>query len=232
VVESDFVFDTKKCADTYRKFSDAYGSSMPETGLPSKVVDIGFFFVDIVGLSDPRLSVKSQVQKIEVLNRLIAECDAFKKTPAGQKLVLPAGDGMAIGFLLNPELPLELAIQLHRKLGQYNRERKWAGDRVQVRIGLGSGPIFTVSDLTNAQNVWGPGIILARRVMDAGDEGHILLAGNIAEDLIALKDEYRSIIRMVSDSFEIKHGQKIRLYSAYSPADFGNPQPPARAKAS
>lgn len=229
VVESDFVFDTKKCADTYRKFYDAYGSSMPETGLPSKVVDIGFFFVDIVGLSDPRLSVKSQVQKIEALNRLIGECEAFKRTPAGKKLVLPAGDGMAIGFLLNPELPLELAIQLHRKLAQYNRDRRSQEDRVQVRIGLGSGPIFTVSDLTDAQNVWGPGIILARRVMDAGDEGHILLAGNMAEDLIALKDEYRSFIRLISDSYEIKHGQKIRLYSAHS-ADFGNPRLPSRVK--
>lgn len=229
VVESDFVFDTKKCADTYRKFYDAYGSSIPETGLPSKVVDIGFFFVDIVGLSDPRLSVKSQVQKIEALNRFIGECEAFKKTPAGKKLVLPAGDGMAIGFLLNPELPLELAIQLHRKLAQYNRDRRSQEDRVQVRIGLGSGPIFTVSDLTDAQNVWGPGIILARRVMDAGDEGHILLAGNIAEDLIALKDEYRSFIRLISDSYDIKHGQKIRLYSAHS-ADFGNPRLPSRVK--
>lgn len=229
IIESDFVFDSRKCADTYRKFHDAYGSSMPETGLPSKVVDIGFFFVDIVGLSDPRLSVKSQVQKIEALNRLIGECEAFKRTLAGKKLVLPAGDGMAIGFLLNPELPLELAIQLHRRLAVYNRDRRSQEDRVQVRIGLGSGPIFTVSDLNDAQNVWGPGIILARRVMDAGDEGHILLAGNIAEDLIALKDEYRSFIRLISDSYEIKHGQKIRLYSAHS-ADFGNPRLPSRVK--
>lgn len=33
----------------------------------------------------------------------------------------------------------------------------------------------------------GPGIILARRVMDAGDNGHILIAENLAEMLLSLK---------------------------------------------
>jgi len=31
-------------------------------------------------------------------------------------LVLPTGDGMTIGFLQGPELPLRLAIELHEKL--------------------------------------------------------------------------------------------------------------------
>jgi class 3 adenylate cyclase len=81
--------------------------------------------------------------------------------------------------------------------------------------------------MNNIQNVWGPGIILARRVMDAGDNGHILLADKLAEELIALKDEYREIIKPICQVYEIKHGQKIALYSAYS-HDFGNPKPPVR----
>jgi hypothetical protein len=63
--------------------------------------------------------------------------------------------------------------------------------------------------------------------MDAGDNGHILLADKLAEELIALKDEYRSIIKPICQVYEIKHGQKITLYSAYS-HDFGNPELPAR----
>ena len=67
-------------------------------------------------------------------------CDAFRKTPRDKKIVLPTGDGMAIGFLLNPELPLELSIQLHREfentIGNYNK----FGEEVEigVRIGLSS----------------------------------------------------------------------------------------------
>ncbi|MCI0618709.1 hypothetical protein L0244_37505, partial [bacterium] len=170
--------------------------------------------------------VKKQIQKIQALNMLIASCDAFKKASSDKKIILPTGDGMAVGFLMNPELPLELSIQLQRKLHAYNKDKP-EEDRVGVRIGLGSGPVFTVTDMNNVQNVWGPGIILARRVMDAGDNGHILLADKLAEELIAIKDEYRSIIKPICQVYEIKHGQKITLYSAYS-HDFGNPELPAR----
>lgn len=84
------------------------------------------------------------------------------------KIVLPTGDGMAIGFLLNPELPLKLSIQLHQKLRSYNHSKKSNEDLISVRIGISSGPIFIVSDINGNQNVWGPGIIVARRVMDLG----------------------------------------------------------------
>lgn len=223
--ESDFVFDTKACMETYRKLAGAYGSSISETGLPLGAFNVSFFFIDIVGLSDPSLSVRKQIQKIEALNSLIASCDAFKAS-SGKRIILPTGDGMAIGFLLNPELPMELSVQLHKQLRAYNKG-KLEEDKIGVRIGLGSGPVFTVTDMNNIQNVWGPGIILARRVMDAGDNGHILLADKLAEELIALKDEYREIIKPICQVYEIKHGQKITLYSAYS-HDFGNPELPAR----
>jgi KaiC/GvpD/RAD55 family RecA-like ATPase len=225
IVESDFVFDTKMCMETYRKLAGAYGSSISETGLPSEAFNVSVFFIDIVGLSDPSLSVKKQIQKIETLNKIISSCEAFKKIPKDKRIILPTGDGMAIGFLQSPVAPLELSIELHRKLRAHNRGM--VEDLIGVRIGLGSGVVFTVTDMNNIQNVWGPGIILARRVMDAGDNGHILLADKLAEELIALKDEYRSIIRLVSELYEIKHGQKINLYSAYS-QDFGNPELPAR----
>ena len=84
-----------------------------------------------------------------------------------------------------------------------------------------------MADLNNVQNIWGPGIILARRVMDTGDKGHILIAENLAQVLLSLKDEYRQMVKLVSEKYTIKHGQKIKLYTAYSD-DFGNPQTPAK----
>jgi len=91
---------------------------------------------------------------------------------------------------------------------------------------LSSGPVFIVSDINNNQNVWGPGIVLARRVMDIGDSFHILLTDKIAEELIELKNEYRTTIKYLAD-YQIKHGQRIRLYSAFS-KEFGNPDPPSK----
>jgi KaiC/GvpD/RAD55 family RecA-like ATPase len=226
LVKSDLMFDSKECMEIYYRLENAYGSKISDTGLPSEAFHASFFYVDIVGLSDPTLSVKNQVQKIQVLNELIHSCDSFSKTSAGKRIILPSGDGMAIGFLSSSEIPLELSIQLHHKIHAYNQQ-KYTSDSLGVRIGLGSGPVFTVSDLNNVQNIWGPGIIIARRVMDAGDNGHILIAEKLAEELISLKDEYRKIINLISDKYRIKHGQEIKLYSAYS-NDFGNPQIPAK----
>lgn len=186
LVRSDFVFDSKECIEIFQRLENAYGSKISDTGLPSEAFEASFFFIDMVGLSDPTLSIKNQVHKIEILNELIRSCDAFRKVSAAKKVILPSGDGMAIGFLSKLEIPLELSIQLHGKLREYNQERSPA-EEIGVRIGLASGPVFSVADLNNVQNIWGPGIILARRVMDAGDNGHILIAENLAEMLLSLK---------------------------------------------
>jgi KaiC/GvpD/RAD55 family RecA-like ATPase/class 3 adenylate cyclase len=213
------------CLDTYRKLGEIYGSHSMYALQPG-VVNGNFFFIDIVGLSDPLLSVEKQIRKIEDLNALIGACDAFGKVPKDAKIVLPTGDGMVIGFLVNPELPLQLSMQLHQRLRAFN-EKQTSDRTIGVRIGLSSGPVFVVSDINKNQNVWGPGIILARRVMDLGDNGHILLADNIAETLTNLKDEYRTVIKLVSTEYRIKHGQLLRLYSAYS-HEFGNAAKPTR----
>lgn len=227
LVKSDLMFDSKECMEIYYRLENAYGSKISDTGLPSEAFHANFFYVDMVGLSDPRLSVKKQIQKIQILNELIHSCDSFRKASTGKRIILPSGDGMAIGFLSNPESPLELSIQLHGKIQAYNEEKYDAADSIGVRIGLGSGPVFTVSDLNNVQNIWGPGIIIARRVMDAGDNGHILIAEKLAEELISLKDEYRRVINLISNKYRIKHGQQIKLYSAYS-YNFGNPEIPSK----
>ena len=178
-----------------------------------------FFFVDVVGLSDPTMSTKTQIKKIEVLNKSISECDTYKMTLKEMMLVLPTGDGMAIGFLQGAELPLQLAIELHKKLAEYNKARI-PSEIIQVRIGLHTGSIFVVNDIQGNKNVWGPGIIMARRVMDFGDAGHILLSPSLAEDLRQLSDQYVQIVKPVRE-VAIKHGQNILLYSAFG-NDFGN----------
>lgn len=234
IMESDFAFDTKACVETYRRLAGMYGSGISDiSGLPSQVVNMNFFFVDIVGLSNPAQSVKKQIEKIEILNKLIGSCEAYSRNKE-TKMVLPTGDGMAIGFYSSVESPLLLSQQLHARLFEYNRnsfddhnEKPEAErDKLGIRIGLGSGPVFIVNDIKGNQNVWGPGIILSRRVMDIGDNLHILLSGNMAEMLISLRDEYRRVIHLIGD-YQIKHGQTIQIYSAFSDS-FGNREPPAK----
>ena len=212
----------------YMKLAGAFGQARVSDVGPSGVIDAAFFFVDVVGLSDPALSVRRQIEKIEALNDMIGHCETFKK--ASDKRVLPTGDGMAIGFMLSPESPLQLGIDLHHALKKYNTHtNKEDGSFLDVRIGLASGSVFIVNDVNSNQNIWGPGIIFARRVMDVGDGGHILLAGPLAESLLTLDDKYRGMINLLGD-YQVKHGQIIKIYSAYSGNEFGNSATPARFK--
>ena len=189
----------------------------------TSLIYANFFFTDIVGLSDPRMSTKTQIKKIEVLNKFIREWAPFKTMSNDSLIVLPTGDGMAIGFFQSPELPLNLAIELHRKIGLYNKA-KIPTEALRLRIGIHSGPVFVVNDVLENKNVWGPGIIIARRIMDIGNDGHILLSSRVAEDLRELSDEYKKIIKPLHD-YTLKHGQRILIYSAYG-SDFGNPNMP------
>jgi hypothetical protein len=189
------------------------------------LIHASFFFVDIVGLSDPYMSTMTQMKKIETLNQCIRESDVFKSIPREMILVLPTGDGVAIGFLQGPELPLRLSIEIHRRLEQYNRG-KIPSETVRIRIGIHGGNVFVVNDVLGNRNVWGPGIIIARRVMDLGDDGHILLSPRMAEDLRELSDYYKQIIKPVHD-YSIKHGQTLLIYSAFGKG-FGNPKPPLK----
>ena len=219
----DLPFHTEGCARTYRKFMSVFKDLDPKY----EVLNYHFCFIDIVGLSNPELAVHRQKEKIVRLNEFISSCNSFRKISDEQKIILPAGDGMAIGYENNPELPYKLSVELHGYLRKYNK-RMEPENRIKVRIGLSSGPVFTVYDISNRLNVWGPGIIMARRVMDLGDSWHILITENFAMQLIPLYEEYRNNIRLIG-SYEIKHGENINVYSAYSD-EYGNPELPEKFK--
>jgi len=168
------------------------------------------------------------MKKIQVLNKCISETEVYSSTPKDMVLVFPSGDGMCLGFLQEPELPLNLAVQLQQKLAEYNIG-KIPSETVRVRIGLHSGSCFIVKDIRGQDIVWGPGVILTKRVMDFGDDNHILLSSQMAEELRELVDDYRKIIRPVHD-FVIKHGETILVYSACGDG-FGNRKHPSKGEA-
>jgi len=132
---------------------------------------------------------------------------------------------MWIAFLSGVEKPVKLAIELHKKLEEFNCNQA-KNEKIQVRIGCHSGDVFFVNDLNGTINLWGPGIIMARRVMDAGDSGHILITSTMAESLTELSEKYREIIHPIHD-FKIKHGEVLLIYSVYGNS-FGNSKRPIK----
>src|SRR5262249_44151017 len=100
--------------------------------------------------------------------------------------------------------------------------------RLRLRMGIHSGPVSGVVDVTGRTNLAGAGLNLARRVMECGDAGHILLSKHVAEDL----EEYEEWRPRLHDlgTCEVKHGVPIGITNVYD-SEVGNPQLPKKLQA-
>src|SRR6266446_2459966 len=173
-------------------------------------------FLDIVGYS--KLSVNEQHARVDELNGIVRLSEEFQKAEAANRILkIPTGDGMALVFYKSPEEPAQCAFEISRALKD--------NQRLQVRMGIHSGPVSGVVDVNERTNVAGAGINLAQRVMDCGDAGHILLSKHAAEDL----EEYQRWRPLLHDlgSCEVKHGARVTIVSLYDD-QFGNATLPRR----
>jgi len=184
-----------------------------------------WFFIDIVSSSDPNLPVKSQARKIYALNELILRTDIFKKEKLEYLDILTTGDGMAVGFSDSPEKPLRLAIELHKALRKFNSTQK-EKDKIIIRIGMDTGPVYFMKGI-KGEIFWGPGLIMAKRVMDLCGPNQIFASERIAKDLRSLSEENKATMRPIGE-YEIKHG-KLSIYNIFS-KEFGNKAIPKKGK--
>ena len=183
-------------------------------------------FYDFVSLSDPKQGdVSSQRKKNGKVMEMIAKSKLFKNF-GRPPIVLPSGDGAAICYKDSYNLPLDLSIELHKKIRRYNQNKN-KKDQLQIRIGKNSGTIFIDKGI-RTPNYWGIGIIHAKRIMDFGTTNHILLDYTTATELMNLSENYRKCIHHLGE-IEIKHGDKIPIYSAYD-SNFGNKTNPESIK--
>ena len=185
-----------------------------------------WFFTDIVGSSNPSISTKEQARKILVLTDLIKKSDTFRHNPASS-VVLTTGDGMVIGFSDSPEKPLRLAIEAQKAISRYNQLRT-TKEKLLIRVGIDTGPVYSIDDLNGNTTYWGPGIIAARRVMDLGGPMQIFASSRIADDIRRLSPEYKAIMHPVGD-YNVKHGEQLLIYNIYGEG-FGNRNAPKKGK--
>jgi TolB-like protein/class 3 adenylate cyclase/cytochrome c-type biogenesis protein CcmH/NrfG len=176
-------------------------------------------FIDIVGYS--KLSINEQRAAVDELTQIVRETPQFQKAEASGRLIkLPTGDGMALVFYTSPEAPAQCAIEISRALKDH--------PRLQLRMGVHSGPVSGVIDVTGRANLAGAGLNTAQRVMECGDAGHILLSKHVAEDL----EEYEQWRPLLHDlgACEMKHGVRVSVVNLHGDG-VGNPQLPKKFQA-
>src|SRR5947199_1945237 len=176
-------------------------------------------FLDVVGYS--KLSVNKQHARVQGLNGIVRLSEQFQKAEAANRILkIPTGDGMALVFYRSPEEPAQCAFEISRALKD--------NQRLQVRMGIHSGPVSGVVDVNERTNVAGAGINMAQRVMDCGDAGHILLSHHVAEDL-AEYERWRPCLHDIG-TFDVKHGVRVNVTNLYSD-EVGNAQMPTKLQA-
>ena len=175
-------------------------------------------FVDIVGYSN--LLINEQRWLLETLNQIVRGTEQFRTAEANGRLItIPTGDGMALVFYNTPEAPVECALEISRAVKEH--------PELKLRMGVHSGPVSGVMDVTGKANVAGAGINIAQRVMDCGDAGHILLSKHVAEDL----EQYPHWQPLLHDlgECEVKHGVHVHVVNLYT-EELGNPEEPEKFK--
>ncbi|BDI31534.1 hypothetical protein CCAX7_35850 [Capsulimonas corticalis] len=187
---------------------------MEETSRTAQIAHV--LFLDIVGYSQQ--STSAQARLLGRLNDAVNASPAFDASKAaGSVQPLPTGDGMALLFFGDVIAPARCALDVSRALAR--------ADAPRVRMGLHSGLVQSQMDIAGRQNVVGEGINTAQRVMDFGDEGHVLLSAQYALWLRQF-DDWTPLIHALGEG-EAKHGQTVQLYSLHG-ADVGRAKAPTR----
>src|SRR5216110_1484232 len=173
-------------------------------------------FIDIVGYS--KFVTHEQRRLLDVLNQIVRDSEHFRAAEAKSRLItMPTGDGMALVFYNTPEAPVECALEISSVAK--------AHPELKLRMGIHSGPVSGVVDVSGRSNIAGAGINIAQRLMDCGDAGHVLISKHMAEDL----EQYGHWKRHLHDlgECEVKHGVRVSVANLYT-ENLGNPEVPQK----
>jgi TolB-like protein/Flp pilus assembly protein TadD len=161
-------------------------------------------FIDIVGYS--KLLNEEQQERLNQLTEIVQATTPVREATDEQLVRLPTGDGMALVFHHSAEEPARCALEIAEALQRH--------PELPVRMGIHSGPVNKVTDVSGRTNLAGAGINMAQRVMDCGDAGHILLSQHVADDLIHSR-QWAPRLRDLGEC-EVKHGVHLHLVNLYA----------------
>src|ERR1700687_6068934 len=171
-------------------------------------------FIEIVGNSS--LSTSEQHKALEHLQELVRSTVEFKKAyRKNQMIALAASDAMALVFFSNPERAMRCAVEISRSAREIAR--------LQLRMGVHSGPVYPVAQINCTDHIVDGGISVAQRVMDCGEDGHILVSHSTAEHLQGL-GTWAGFLQDLGE-VDLKHGTKLHLFNFWD-GNAGNSKPP------
>ncbi len=173
-------------------------------------------FLDVAGSA--RLSASERSALLQDLQEFVHRTSEFGKARAKDQIaVVPSADGLALVFFGDPEAPLRCAVEISR--GARSTEK------TRVRMGLHSWPVCRMDDLSLKRTVGDGGINLAQRVMDYGDQGHIL-ASEFVADMLEQLGHWKDALHDLGE-IEVNDGVRLHLFNFFN-SEAGNPEVPRK----
>lgn len=207
------------------KSYDHYQYPAPKSGLPKyHLIDKNtILFFDVVKFSGDmsfdrmeNIIIKIE-QSIDKLKRDWS-WNIQKELYQNDLILLPTGDGYGIAFnpnIFTDTIVMKIALDLLLRLIK--------GTGFKIRMGISSGSVVRYLDANDMVNLFGPGVILAYRVMDKAGENQIFVHETVATGLKTISTFSKRLLG--PHTINIKHNINEQVY-IYKYPGCGNLKPP------
>ncbi|HZI20626.1 MAG TPA: HEAT repeat domain-containing protein [Pyrinomonadaceae bacterium] len=175
-------------------------------------------FMDVVGFSThPTYEQRQLIGRLKEVVSNTADYLRYEDSP--HLIRRSTGDGMALAFFGDAEAPARCALEVCRALKSH--------PEIKLRMGIHTGPVMRNVSVDGNEDATGPGMNMAQRVMDCGEDGHIL----VSREATALLSELPGWKELLHDLGEavVKHGVRLHLFNLYGD-DFGNKSLPPKLR--
>ncbi len=182
---------------------------------PAQQAQVSVLALDIVSYS--RELDETQQRLVSMLNDVLTAC--IKSSGHSHLFRLPTGDGAILVFPGQPSsVALDLAIAIHVRISENLT-------RLPLRMGLHNGLAAVSRDSTGQATIVGSALNICVRIMNLGDDGHILVSDNVFNDLKNQERFASYLSPLASNPIEVKHGVALDVFT-YTDSLVGNPTEP------
>ncbi|MDD5069012.1 MAG: hypothetical protein PHN89_05470 [Candidatus Pacebacteria bacterium] len=176
-----------------------------------KKASYSYLFIDIVSYS-----FLPNEKAWYVITRLTSTLSYIKRKHKDIVTEFPTGDGVVLCFN-NEHTAFNFAVLLLIIVKR---------SCIRIRVGLHNGPGCIYSDINGKENIAGNAINNTQRIMDTGDENHLLVSKSFHDSIINF-EEIRKEYTFTPTEIIDKKNKRIEVYYVYND-DVGNPSKPEK----
>lgn len=173
------------------------------TDASSRTLVLSVVTVDLVGYS--RKPVAEQLSLKDHFNQVLLK--AISDISIADRIILDTGDGVAMGFLGDPEDALYVAMFMHDAIN--HNSGKSSGNA--IRIGINLGPVKLATGVGGHPNIIGDGINVAERIMSFADPGQLTASRPFFQVMSTMSDHYATLFQYAGERTD----KQVRAHDVY-----------------